>query len=82
MFQKELLLSFSVVPIYHGVTTQIIIVIIQINFHGFNQHGGVWVSELQAPVFGNVKCRMWGDEEFPNLKRVNLLATIIQILPE
>jgi hypothetical protein len=47
------------VPIYHGVTTRIIIVraSLQVNFHGSIQHGGVLVSELQAPltVFGNVK---------------------------
>ena len=71
MFQKELLLSFSVVPTYHGVTTQIINVktSLQINFHGSNQLGGMLVSELQAPltVFGKVKFRMWGDKEFSHI---------------
>ena len=62
VFQKELLLSLLVVYIYLGVTTQIIIVrtSLQINFHGSNQHDGMLVSELEAPliVFGNVKFRM------------------------
>jgi hypothetical protein len=50
---------------------------IKTNFHCFNQHG-VLVSELQAPltVFGNVKIRMWGDKEFSQISRGNLLATI------
>lgn len=73
MFQKELLLSFLVVPTYHGVTTQIIIVrtSLQINFHGSNQLGGMLVSELQTPltVFGKVKFRMWGDKEFSHISR-------------
>ena len=36
-----------------------------------NQHDGVLVSELQAPlkVFGNVKFRMWGDKEFLQISR-------------
>ena len=44
---------------------------ITINLHGFNQHGGVLVSELQAPlrVLGNVKFRMWGDKEFSQISR-------------
>jgi len=62
-----------VVPTYHGVTTQIIIVrtSLQINFHGSNQHGGMLVCELQAPltVFGKVKFRMWGDKEFSCISR-------------
>jgi hypothetical protein len=72
-FHKELLLSFSVVPIYHGVTVQIIIVrtSLQINVHGSFQHGGMLVSELQAPltVFGKVKFRMLGDKEFSHISR-------------
>jgi hypothetical protein len=36
-----------------------------------NQHEGVLVSELQAPltVFGNVKFRMSGDKEFVQISR-------------
>lgn len=72
MFQKELLL-FSVVLTYHGVTNQIIILrtSLQINFHGSNQHGGMLVSELQAPVtvFGKVNFRVWGDKEFLHVSR-------------
>jgi hypothetical protein len=73
VFQKEPLLSLSVVSIYHSVTTRIIIVrtLLQTNFHGSNQHGGLLVSELQAPltVFGNVKFRIWGDREFSQVSR-------------
>jgi len=61
------------VSIYHGVTTQIIIVrtSLQTNFHGYSQHGGVPVSELQAPLtlFGKMKFRMWGDKEFSQISR-------------
>jgi len=53
VFQKELLLSFSVVPTYHGVTTQIINVktSLQINFHGSNQLGGMLVSSTTDSVW-------------------------------
>ena len=73
MFQKEILFTLSVVYIYLGVTTQIIIVrtSLQINFHSSNQHDGMLVSELQTPliVFGNVKFRMWGDKECLQISR-------------
>jgi hypothetical protein len=52
---------------------------IKTNFHGFNQHGGVLVSELQAPLimFRNMKIRMWGRWGIlTNLKRGKLLAAI------
>jgi len=73
VFQKEPLLSLSVVSIYHGVTTWIIIVrtSLQTNFHGSNQHGGLLVSELQAPltVLGDVKLTVWGHKEFSQISR-------------
>jgi hypothetical protein len=36
-----------------------------------NQHGGLLVSELQAPltVFGNVKFIMWGDKKCLQISR-------------
>jgi hypothetical protein len=44
---------------------------LEINFRGSNQHGGMLVSELQAPlrVFGKVKFRMWGNKEFSHISR-------------
>jgi len=87
VFQKELLLSLSVVSIHLGVTIWIIIVrtSLQINFHGSDQHDGVLVSELQAPLalFGNVKFRMWGDKEFLQiLRKETSWLPLLQVLTD
>jgi len=75
-----------VVPTYHGVTTQIIIVrtSLQSNFHGSNQHGGMLVSELQAPltVFDKVKFTMWWDKEFSHISRQETFCLYLHMKTE